>query len=167
MSRMEKKPIRRAFRARFRNIVLDWYSTCGDELVFRVHIGNRAALPVGFLEQHCRESRGERLWRLGRNLVGWLLHPCGFSSLSYRYCKIRVQRRSMEDAPLISCLKIEDAFRLLRSAGFWLYDDRDPHTWSSYDVYCVLMREKRLETPMQALHFDPKIKFFSESGMEA
>ena len=165
---MEKRPTQRAFRARFRNIVLDWYDTCGDELVFRVHIGNRAALPAEFLELHCRESRGERLWRLGRNLVGWLLHPCGFSSLSYRYCRIRVPRRSSDDdVPLISCLKIEDAFRLLRSAGFWLYDDRDPHTWSSYDVYWVLMREKRLETPMQTLHFDPKIKFFSESGMEA
>lgn len=162
---MEKCPTQRAFRARFRNIVLDWYDTCGDELVFRVHIGNRAALPAEFLELHCRESRGERLWRLGRNLVGWLLHPCGFSSLSYRYCRIRVPRRSSDDdVPLISCLKIEDAFRLLRSAGFWLYDDRDPHKWSSYDVYCVLMREKRLETPMQTLHFDPKIKFFSESG---
>lgn len=164
---MEKRHTQRAFRARFRNIVLDWYSTCGDELVFRVHIGNRAALPVGFLEQHCRESRGERLWRLGRKLVGWLLHPCGFSSLSYRYCRIRVQRRSTEDAPLISCLKIEESFRVLRSAGFWLYDDRDPHKWSSYDVYCVLIQEKRLTNPMQTIHFDPKIKFFSESGMEA
>lgn len=164
---MEKRHTQRAFRARFRNIVQDWYSTCGDELVFRVHIGNRAALPAGFLEQYCRESRGERLWRLGRNLVGWLLHPCGFSSLSYRYCRIRVQRRSTEDAPLISCLKIEDAFRVLRSAGFWLYDDRDPHSWPSYDVYCVLIQEKRLANPMQTIHFGPQKKFFSESGTEA
>lgn len=164
---MEKRPKQRAFRARFRNIVLDWYSTCGDELVFRVHIGNRATLPAGFLERYCPETRGERLWRLGRMLVGCLFYPCGFSSWSYRYCRIRVPRRSSGNTPHISALKIEDAFRLLRAAGFCLYDDGDPHVWTSYDVYCVLMQEKRLATPMETIHFDPKIKFFSESGKEA
>lgn len=163
---MNQVPVKRSFHASFRNVVL---SDMGEdkntgELIFLIHVGQRSALPPGFLKQYCKESLCHKLLRWGRALLGRALTPpLSFSELSYRYCRIPVPMRSAEGGDVFSRRKAEDAYTLLRNAGFCLYHAVDGwNAWTPYEEYCELMKRGLVTEPMQALVFDRTRRYMRE-----
>ena len=51
--------------------------------------------------------------------------------------------------------RLEDAFHVLREAGFLLHDDNRGE-WSPYDIYRHLMEQGRISTPMPVLRDSPE-----------
>ena len=51
--------------------------------------------------------------------------------------------------------RVEDAFHVLREAGFLLHDDNRGE-WSPYDIYRYLMEQGRISTPMPVLRTTPE-----------
>lgn len=145
-----------------------WGMEKEGEALFLVHIGNRAALPPGFLKRYCRESFGRRLVRWIRTAFGRLTtHPLAFSELSYRYCRIPVAERCAEADCNFSRWRYEDAYRLLSEAGFYLYQsDSGFEGWTPGDEYRELMETGRVNTPVKVLHFDGARRYFIECSVD-
>ena len=71
--------------------------------------------------------------------------------------------RSAEGGDVFSRRKAEDAYTLLRNAGFCLYHAVDGwNAWTPYEEYCELMKRGLVTEPMQALVFDRNRRYMRE-----
>ena len=133
-----------------RNVVLELETVKDGCAVFRLHLGCRKALPADFMRRYGTESFREKLCRLLKCAVSRLL---GAGAFSYHRCRIPVAARASESDDVFAW-RLEDAFQILREAGFLLHDDNRGE-WSPYDIYRHLMQHGRVELPMPVLHEGP------------
>ena len=129
-----------------RNVVLELETVKDCCAVFRLHLGCRKALPADFMRRYGTESFREKLCRLLKCVASRLL---GAGPFSYHRCRIPVAARASESDDVFAW-RLEDAFQILRDAGFLLYDDHRGE-WSPYDIDCHLMEQGRISTPMPVL----------------
>ena len=125
---------------RGKNVVLELLDARDGMVHFRLHLGCRRSLPAGFLRTYCAESWGERLLRyMARCLCGKSRHH--FRTTVPRY-----------DAALHGAFawRLEDAFSVLREAGFLLYDDKRGE-WAPKEIYEHLRQQGRVSAPMPVL----------------
>ena len=123
-----------------KNVVLELFASTGGQIHFRLHLGNRAALPPDFMRRYCTESPGEKLLRL---LCLW----AGEGTRHHFRMKVEPYDTSLYG---LFAWRVEDAFHVLREAGFLLHDDNRGE-WSPYDIYRYLMEQGRISTPMPVL----------------
>ena len=128
-----------------KNVVLELFASSGGQIHFRLHLGNRAALPPDFMRRYCAESPGEKLLRL---LCLW----AGEGTRHHFRMKVEPYDTSIYG---LFAWRVEDAFLVLREAGFLLYDDNRGE-WSPYDIYHHLMEQGRISTPMPVLRTTPE-----------
>ena len=115
-------------------------ASTGGQIHFRLHLGNRAALPPDFMRRYCAESPGEKLLRfLGRWAGEGTRHHFRMSVAPYDTSVYGV-----------FAWRVEDAFLVLREAGFLLYDNLRGD-WTPYNVYRHLMEQGRSSEPMPML----------------
>ena len=129
---------------RGKNVVLELRGVRDGMVHFRLHLGHRRGLPAGFLRTYCAESWGERLLRL----LAWFL--CGQSRHHFRMTV------PPYDAALdgVFAWRLEEAFSVLREAGFLLYDDRRGE-WTPKEIYGHLRQQGRVSAPMPVLRVAP------------
>ena len=127
-----------------KNVVLELFDSIGGQIHFRLHLGNRAALPPDFMRRYCAESPGEKLLRL---LSRW----AGEGTRHHFRMKVETYDTSVYG---LFAWRVEDAFHVLREAGFLLHDDNRGE-WSPYDIYCHLVEQGRISTPMPVLRVSP------------
>lgn len=127
---------------RGKNVVLELWEVREGVAHFRLHLGHRRALPKGFLRAYCAESCGERL----RRFLAWC-----FCRQTRHHFRMPVKRY---DAALYGVFswRLEDAFSVLREAGFLLYDDKRGE-WSPKEIYGHLKQQGRVSAPMP-VHMD-------------
>ena len=128
-----------------KNVVLELSASSGGLVHFRLHLGNRAALPPDFMRRYCAESPGEKLLRL---LGRW----AGEGTRHHFRTKVEPYDDSLYG---LFAWRVEDAFQILREAGFLLHDDNRGE-WSPYDIYCHLVEQGRISTPMPVLRDSPE-----------
>ena len=128
-----------------KNVVLELFDSSGGQIHFRLHLGNRAALPPDFMRRYCAESPGEKLLRL---LGRW----AGEGTRHHFRMKVEPYDTSIYG---LFAWRVEDAFHVLREAGFLLHDDNRGE-WSPYDIYRYLMEQGRISTPMPVLRDSPE-----------
>ena len=128
-----------------KNVVLELSAASGGLVHFRLHLGNRAALPPDFMRRYCAESPGEKLLRL---LARW----AGEGTRHHFRMKVETYDTSVYG---VFAWRVEDAFHVLREAGFLLHDDNRGE-WSPYDIYRHLMEQGRISTPMPVLRTTPE-----------
>lgn len=128
-----------------KNVVLELFASSGGLVHFRLHLGNRAALPPHFMRRYCAESPGEKLLRL---LGRW----AGEGTRHHFRTKVEPYDASLHG---LFAWRVEDAFQILREAGFLLHDDNRGE-WSPYDIYCHLVEQGRISTPMPVLRDSPE-----------
>lgn len=133
-----------------RNVVLELETVENGCAVFVLHLGCRQALPADFMRRYCPESIREKVRRWGKCVLSRLL---GVGAFSYHRCRIPVAARGANMADVFDW-RLEDAFQVLRDAGFLLYDDYRGE-WTPYNVYRHLMQQGRVELPMPVLHEGP------------
>ena len=127
-----------------KNVVLELFASSGGQIHFRLHLGNRAALPPDFMRRYCAESLGEKLLRL---LGRW----AGEGTRHHFRMKVETYDTSVYG---LFAWRVEDAFQVLREAGFLLHDDNRGE-WSPYDIYRYLMEQGRAEGDMLVLRDRP------------
>ena len=127
-----------------KNVVLELFASTGGQIHFRLHLGNRAVLPPDFMRRYCAESLGEKLLRL---LGRW----AGEGTRHHFRMKVETYDTSVYG---LFAWRVEDAFHVLREAGFLLHDDNRGE-WSPYDIYRYLMEQGRISTPMPVLRTTP------------
>lgn len=127
-----------------KNVVLELFASSGGQIHFRLHLGNRAALPPDFMRRYCAESLGEKLLRL---LGRW----AGEGTRHHFRMKVETYDTSVYG---LFAWRVEDAFHVLREAGFLLHDDNRGE-WSPYDIYRCLVEQGRISTPMPVLRTTP------------
>lgn len=129
---------------RGKNVVLALLDARDGMVHFRLHLGHRRSLPAGFLRTYCAESWGERLLRY----MAWCL--CGQSRHHFRMTV------PLYDAALHGAFawRLEDAFTVLREAGFLLYDDKRGE-WAPKEIYEYLRQHERVSAPMSVLRESP------------
>ena len=123
-----------------KNVVRELFASSGGQIHFRLHLGNRAALPPDFMRRYCAESLGEKLLRL---LCRWA------GEGTRHHFRMNVAPYDTTEHGLFAW-RVEDAFHVLRDAGFLLHDDNRGE-WSPYDIYCHLMEQGRISTHMPVL----------------
>ena len=123
-----------------KNVVLELSASSGGLVHFRLHLGNRAALPPDFMRRYCAESPGEKLLRL---LSRW----AGEGTRHHFRMKVETYDTSVYG---LFAWRVEDAFLVLREAGFLLHDDNRGE-WSPYDIYRYLVEQGRAEGDMPVL----------------
>ena len=128
-----------------KNVVLELFASTGGQIHFRLHLGNRAALPPDFMRRYCTESPGEKLLRL---LCLW----AGEGTRHHFRMKVEPYDTSIYG---LFAWRVEDAFHVLREAGFLLHDDNRGE-WSPYDIYRYLVEQGRISTPMPVLRTTPE-----------
>lgn len=128
-----------------KNVVLELFASSGGQIHFRLHLGNRAALPPDFMRRYCAESLGEKLLRL---LCLW----AGEGTRHHFRMKVEPYDASLYG---VFAWRVEDAFHVLREAGFLLHDDNRGE-WSPYDIYRYLVEQGRISTPMPVLRTTPE-----------
>ena len=128
-----------------KNVVLELFASSGGQIHFRLHLGNRAALPPDFMRRYCTESPAEKLLRL---LGRW----AGEGTRHHFRLKVEPYDTSIYG---LFAWRVEDAFHVLREAGFLLHDDNRGE-WSPYDIYRHLMERGRISTPMPVLRTTPE-----------
>ena len=128
-----------------KNVVLELFASSGGQIHFRLHLGNRAALPPDFMRRYCAESPAEKLLRL---LGRW----AGEGTRHHFRMKVETYDTSVYG---LFAWRVEDAFHVLREAGFLLHDDNRGE-WSPYDIYRYLMEQGRISTPMPVLRTTPE-----------
>lgn len=128
-----------------KNVVLELFALSGGQIHFRLHLGNRAALPPDFMRRYCAESPGEKLLRL---LARW----AGEGTRHHFRMKVEPYDASLYG---VFAWRVEDAFHVLREAGFLLHDDNRGE-WSPYDIYRYLVEQGRISTPMPVLRTTPE-----------
>ena len=128
-----------------KNVVLELSASTGGQIHFRLHLGNRAALPPDFMRRYCAESPGEKLLRL---LCLW----AGEGTRHHFRMKVEPYDASLHG---LFAWRVEDAFHVLREAGFLLLDDNRGE-WSPYDIYRYLVEQGRISTPMPVLRESPE-----------
>ena len=128
-----------------KNVVLELSDSSGGLVHFRLHLGNRAALPPDFMRRYCTESPAEKLLRL---LGRW----AGEGTRHHFRMKVEPYDTSIYG---LFAWRVEDAFHVLREAGFLLHDDNRGE-WSPYDIYRHLMEQGRISTPMPVLRASPE-----------
>ncbi|MBQ3217603.1 MAG: hypothetical protein IJB33_01875 [Akkermansia sp.] len=128
-----------------KNVVLELSASSGGLVHFRLHLGNRAALPPDFMRRYCAESPGEKLLRL---LGRW----AGEGTRHHFRMKVEPYDASLHG---LFAWRVEDTFQILREAGFLLLDDSRGE-WSPYDIYRHLMEQGRISTPMPVLRESPE-----------
>lgn len=126
------------------NIVLDLQAAHDGEVHFRLHLGNRSILPPDFMRRYCSESLGEKLLRL---LCRW----AGEGTRHHFRMRVGVYDASEYG---VFAWRVEDAFRVLREAGFLLYDDNRGE-WTPCNIYRHLMEQGRAAEPVPALREGP------------
>ncbi len=129
---------------RGKNVVLELRGVRDGMVHFRLHLGHRRGLPAGFLRTYCAESWGERLLRyMARCLCGQSRHHFRMKVPPY-------------DASLygVFAWRLEEAFSVLRKAGFLLYDDRRGE-WAPKEIYGHLRQQGRASAPMPVLREAP------------
>ena len=127
-----------------KNVVLELFASSGGQIHFRLHLGNRAALPPDFMRRYCTESPAEKLLRL---LGRW----AGEGTRHHFRMKVEPYDTSIYG---LFAWRVEDAFHVLREAGFLLLDDNRGE-WSPYDIYRYLVEQGRISTPMPVLRTTP------------
>lgn len=129
---------------RGRNVVLELWEVREGVVHFRLHLGCRRSLPAGFLSTYCAESWGERLLRF----MAWCF--CRQTRHHFRMTVLRY------DAALDGAFawRLEDAFSVLREAGFLLYDDGRGE-WAPKEIYGHLRQQGRVSVPMPVLRVAP------------
>ena len=127
-----------------KNVVLELFASSGGLVHFRLHLGNRAALPPDFMRRYCAESPGEKLLRL---LGLWA------GEGTRHHFRMKVEPYDTSEYGLFAW-RVEDAFHVLREAGFLLHDDNRGE-WSPYDIYRYLVEQGRISTPMPVLRTTP------------
>lgn len=133
-----------------RNVVLELETVKDGCAVFCLHLGCRKALPADFMRRYGTESFREKLCRLLKCVVSRLLVAGAFS---YHRCRIPVAARASESDDVFAW-RLEDAFQILRDAGFLLYDDHRGE-WTPYNIHRHLMQRGRVSAPMPALYETP------------
>ena len=128
-----------------KNVVLELFDSPGGQIHFRLHLGNRAALPPDFMRRYCAESLGEKLLRLLGRWAG---------EGTRHHFRMKVEPYDTSEYGLFAW-RVEDAFHVLREAGFLLHDDNRGE-WSPYDIYRYLMEQGRISTPMPVLRVSPE-----------
>lgn len=128
-----------------KNVVLELFASSGGQIHFRLHLGNRAALPPDFMRRYCAESLAEKLLRL---LSRW----AGEGTRHHFRMKVETYDTSVYG---LFAWRVEDAFHVLREAGFLLHDDNRGE-WSPYDIYRYLVEQGRISTPMPVLRVTPE-----------
>ena len=125
---------------RGKNVVLELLDARDGIVHFRLHLGHRRGLPAGFLRAYCAESWGERLLRyMARCLCGKLRHHFRMTVPQYDAAQYGV-----------FAWRLEDAFSVLREAGFLLYDDKRGE-WAPKEIYEHLRQQGRVSAPMPVL----------------
>lgn len=133
-----------------RNVVLELKSVEDGSAVFLLHLGDRKALPADFMHRYGTESFREKLCRLLKCVASRLL---GAGPFSYHRCRIPVAAGTSKTDDVFAW-RVEDAFHVLREAGFLLHDDNRGE-WSPYDIYRYLVEQGRISTPMPVLRTTP------------
>ncbi len=128
-----------------KNVVLELFDSTGGQIHFRLHLGNRAALPPDFMRRYCAESPGEKLLRL---LCLW----AGEGTRHHFRMKVEPYDTSIYG---LFAWRVEDAFHVLREAGFLLHDDNRGE-WSPYDIYRYLVEQGRISSLMPVLRTTPE-----------
>ena len=132
------------------NVVLELKSVEDGSAVFLLHLGDRKALPADFMHRYGTESFREKLCRLLKCVASRLL---GAGPFSYHRCRIPVAAGTSKTDDVFAW-RLEDAFLVLRDAGFLLYDDHRGE-WKPSDIYTHLMEQGRVSIPMPVLHEGP------------
>lgn len=127
-----------------KNVVLELSASSGELVHFRLHLGNRAALPPDFMRRYCAESLGEKLLRL---LCRWA------GEGTRHHFRMNVAPYDTTEQGLFAW-RVEDAFHVLREAGFLLYDDGRGE-WTPCNIYRHLMEQGRAEGGMLVLRECP------------
>lgn len=127
-----------------KNVVLELSASSGGLVHFRLHLGNRAALPPDFMRRYCAESPCEKLLRL---LCRW----AGEGTRHHFRMKVEPYDASLHG---LFAWRVEDAFQILREAGFLLHDDNRGE-WTPCNIYRHLMEQGRISTPMPVLRESP------------
>lgn len=127
-----------------KNVVLELFASSGGLVHFRLHLGNRAALPPDFMRRYCAESPGEKMLRL---LGRW----AGEGTRHHFRMKVEPYDTSLHG---LFAWRVEDAFHVLRKAGFLLYDDNRGE-WTPCNIYRHLMEQGRAECGMLVLRERP------------
>ena len=119
----------------------------------RLHLGCRGKLPVDFMRRYCAESWRERVLRL---MSFW----AGEGTRHHFRMRVGVYDASEYG---VFAWRVEDAFRVLREAGFMLYDDARGE-WTPGNIYFHLVEQGRIFEPMRVLREHPggfeKIQIF-------
>ena len=127
-----------------KNVVLELFASSGGQIHFRLHLGNRAALPPDFMRRYCAESPGEKLLRL---LSRW----AGEGTRHHFRMKVPPYDASLCG---VFAWRLEEAFSVLRKAGFLLYDDGRGE-WAPKEIYGHLRQQGRASAPMSVLRVAP------------
>ena len=127
-----------------KNVVLELFASSGGQIHFRLHLGNRAALPPDFMRRYCAESAGEKLLRLLSRWAG---------EGTRHHFRMKVEPYDTSEYGVFAW-RLEDAFHVLREAGFLLHDDNRGE-WSPYDIYRYLVEQGRAEGDMPVLRERP------------
>ncbi len=128
-----------------KNVVLELFDSSGGQIHFRLHLGNRAALPPDFMRRYCAESPGDKLLRL---LCRWA------GEGTRHHFRMKVAPYDTTEQGLFAW-RVEDAFHVLREAGFLLHDDNRGE-WTPCNIYRHLMEQGRISTPMPVLRESPE-----------
>lgn len=128
-----------------KNVVLELFASSGGLVHFRLHLGNRAALPPDFLRRYCAESLGEKMLRLLGRWAG---------EGTRHHFRMKVEPYDTSECGLFAW-RVEDAFHVLREAGFLLYDDNRGE-WTPCNIYRHLVEQGRISSPMPVLRVSPE-----------
>ena len=110
----------------------------------RLHLGCRGKLPADFMRRYCAESWRERVLRL---MSFW----AGEGTRHHFRMRVGVYDASEYG---VFAWRLEDAFHVLREAGFLLYDDGRGE-WTPCNIYRHLMEMGRAEGGMLVLRECP------------
>ena len=122
-----------------KNIVMELQEVHEGVVHLRLHLGHKSSLPAGFERRYCAESCGEWIWRQLMRCLGE----------GYSHFRMRVERYD-ETVYGVFSWRLEDAFRVLREAGFLLYDDGRGE-WTPCNIYRHLVEQGRAEGGMLVL----------------
>ena len=114
-----------------KNIVMELQEVHEGVVHLRLHLGHKSSLPAGFVRRYCAESCGA--WICCR-----LIRCLG---VGYAHFRMRVGRYDETEHGAFSW-RLEDAFRVLREAGFLLYDDGRGE-WTPCNIYRHLVEQGR------------------------
>ena len=110
----------------------------------RLHLGCRGKLPADFMRRYCAESWRERVLR---RMSFW----AGAGTRHHFRMRVGVYDASEYG---VFAWRLEDAFRVLREAGFLLYDDCRGE-WTPCNIYRHLVEHGRVAGCMPVLRCGP------------